>query len=149
MAHDRVERSLMDDPVSVLIPRAPYTLHINATVADAVEMLLKHNIGAVLIVDVDDQLAGIFSERDLLMKVAGKYESYKTAYLRDYMTRELVTVRENDSLAFALHKMSVGGYRHLPVVQEGKLVGMVSVRDMLGHITRLCEKPPTGGPSDG
>ena len=44
-----------------------------------------------------------------------------------------------DTLAFALHKMDVGGYRHLPILREGRPVGVLSVRDMLRHITRLCK----------
>jgi CBS domain-containing protein len=47
-------------------------------------------------------------------------------------------VRPTDPLAFVLHKMDGGGYRHLPVVQDGRVLGMLSVRDMLKHITRLC-----------
>ena len=54
------------------------------------------------------------------------------------MTRRPETIRSSDSLAFALHKMDCGGYRHLPVVQDGRLLGMISVRDMLRHITDIC-----------
>ena len=49
-------------------------------------------------------------------------------------------MREDDTLAFALHKMDVGGYRHVPVVKGGQPLGMLSVRDMLRHITRLCKE---------
>ncbi len=55
-------------------------------------------------------------------------------------TADLETVRLTDPLAFVLHKMDGGGgYRHLPVVQDGRVLGMLSVRDMLRHITRLCK----------
>ena len=139
-AHDRVEHSLMHDPVSVLAPQAPVTLPADATVAQAVDVLLQRQIGAVALVDEAGAIVGIFSERDLMMKVAGRQDVYSAIVVRDFMTPDPLTVRETDTLAFALHKMAVGGYRHLPVVREGKLVGMVSVRDMLGHITRLCAK---------
>ncbi len=69
-AHDRVERSLMEDPVSVLKPRPPVTLSPNATVGEAIQAMLADNIGAVLIVE-GGKLVGIFSERDLLTRVAG------------------------------------------------------------------------------
>ena len=59
--------------------------------------------------------------------------------VREVMTPGPESVRETDTLAFALHKMDIGGYRHLPVVREGRVVGMVSVRDLLRHITRLCK----------
>ena len=148
-AHDRVERSLMDDPVSVLTPQTPVTLPADATVAQAVDVLLRRQIGAVALVEESGAIVGIFSERDLLMKVAGQHELYSAISVRDFMTPDPVTVRETDTLAFALHKMAVGGYRHLPVVRDGKLVGMVSVRDMLGHITRLCAKTGGGVLGDG
>jgi CBS domain-containing protein len=54
------------------------------------------------------------------------------------MTRNPETVSLNDSLALALQKMDVGGYRHLPVVEDGKPVGVISVRDMMRHLTKLC-----------
>ncbi len=149
MAQDRVEQSLMDDPVHVLLPRQPITLLPTATVAEAVEVMLKSDIGAVLIVDTQGELIGIFSERDLLLKVAGEYPARIQHPVSDFMTRRPETVRLSDSLAFALHKMDCGGYRHLPVVHEGRLVGMVSVRDMLEHITRICTRRSSGhsGPS--
>jgi CBS domain-containing protein len=56
------------------------------------------------------------------------------------MTPRPETVRETDSLAFVLHKLDSGGYRHLPVVKNGLPVGMISVRDILRHITRLCKR---------
>ena len=103
----------------------------------------------VLLLDEKGALAGIFSERDLLMKVAGKHEIFASTFIREFMTPDPVTVRESDTLAFALHKMAIGGYRHLPVMRDQKLVGMVSVRDMLAHITRICDKPGTGVLDDG
>ncbi|MGH7224104.1 MAG: CBS domain-containing protein, partial [Gemmataceae bacterium] len=59
--------------------------------------------------------------------------------IQDFMTADPETVRPTDTLAFALHKMDVGGYRHLPVLKDGQLLGIISVRDMLRHMTRLCK----------
>lgn len=144
VAQDRVERSLMDDPVHVLLPRTPITLPPYAAVGDAVDVMLRGDIGAVLIVDAAGGLVGIFSERDLLMKAVCAGDGYERRPVGDFMTRRPETVRLSDSLAFALHKMNCGDYRHLPVVQEGQLVGVVSVRDMLEHITRLCDRRAKG-----
>lgn len=141
--HDRVEHSLMHDPVSILQPRSPLTLTSEATVAEAINKLLEHNIGAILITDESSALVGIFSERDLLMKVAGLSADYPTRPVREFMTPRPETVRESDTLAFAMLKMNSGGYRHLPVMQDGQLIGVISVRDMLEHITRICNKTPT------
>jgi CBS domain-containing protein len=106
--------------------------------------MLDRNIGALPVVDAAGQLVGIFSERDLLLKVAGLEADHANRPVKDYMTTRPETVRETDSLAFALHKMDVGGYRHLPVLRGGRLVGMISVRDLLRHITRLCQPCPEG-----
>jgi CBS domain-containing protein len=139
VAQDRVERSLMDDLVSVLKPRRAVTLPTTATVGDAVRTMLACDIGAVLIVDAAGHLVGIFSERDLLTKVAGTDPDYAARPVREFMTPDPETVEATHTLAFALHKMDCGSYRHLPVLEAGRPVGMISVRDMLRHITRLCK----------
>jgi CBS domain-containing protein len=138
-AQDRVERSLMDDPVRALRPRPAVTLPPTATVGQAIQTMLAHNVGALLIVDAAGRLLGIFSERDLLTKVAGTQADYAERAVREFMTAGPEAVREDDTLAFALHKMDVGGYRHVPVVKDGQPLGMLSVRDMLRHITKLCK----------
>jgi CBS domain-containing protein len=138
-AHDRVERSLMEDPVRALQPRKPITLRPTASVSEAIESMLARNVGALLIVDAAGKLLGIFSERDLLTKVAEAHHRYAELPVRQFMTPDPETVTLDDTLAFALHKMDVGGYRHLPVVQDGLPVGVISVRDLLRHITRLCK----------
>jgi CBS domain-containing protein len=139
-AQDRVERSLMEDIVQVLQPRTPITLPPTATVADAMKVMLDRDIGAVLIVHDNGRVAGVFSERDLLTKVAGVVLDYSGRPVSEFMTPDPETVRPTDSLAFVLQAMDCGGYRHLPVLEGGRAIGMISVRDMLRHVTRLCQK---------
>src|SRR5205809_6933904 len=139
-AYNRIERSLMEDPVLVLRARDAVTVLPETTVGDTIQMLLSHDIGALLVVDKAGKLAGIFSERDLLTRVAGQVDPFAHLPVRQFMTANPETVTSEDTLAFALHKMDVGGYRHLPVLDsKGAPVGVVSVRDMLRHITRLCK----------
>jgi CBS domain-containing protein len=137
VALDRVQRSLMEDTVAALRPRAPVTVRSTATVREAVELLLDRNIGAVPVLEAGE-LVGILSERDLLVEAAGVAGCLEQP-VSVYMTPRPETVRETDSLAFALHKMDSGGYRHLPVLRDGRLVGVVSVRDLLRHVTALCK----------
>ncbi len=139
VAQDRVEQSLMEDTVSQLQPRQAIALTPAATVKQAIDLLLSHDIGAVVIVDDDGKLLGIFSERDLLTKVASPTVDHMARPVRDFMTPNPATVRPTDTLAFVLHQMDVGGYRHLPVLKDGQPLGMISVRDMLHHMTRLCK----------
>jgi CBS domain-containing protein len=137
-AHNKVERSLMEDPVSGLRPREPVVVRPTASVREAIQVMLARDIGALLVVDTQGKLVGIFSERDLLTKVAGN-EAYADKPVRDFMTGDPETITSSDTLAFALHKMDSGGYRHLPVISNGRPTGVISVRDLLRHFTRLCK----------
>jgi CBS domain-containing protein len=138
VAINRIERSLMEDHVRTLRPKQPVTVFPTTTVGETIQLLLDNDIGALLVVDKRGKLVGIFSERDLLTKVAGLYASYADLPVQMFMTRNPEIVTADDTLAFALHKMDVGGYRHLPVLQDDFPIGVISVRDMLRHITRLC-----------
>jgi CBS domain-containing protein len=138
VAQDRVERSLMEDTVRELSPRQAITLGPMTTVKQAIEVMLGSDIGAVLIVNEGGELIGIFSERDLLTRVANPTVDETMRPVKDFMTPNPETVRLTDTLGFVLHKMDCGGYRHLPVLKDGQPLGMISVRDMLRHITRLC-----------
>jgi CBS domain-containing protein len=138
VAIDRVERSLMEDTVASLRPRAPVTIARTATLGEAIALLLARDIGALPVVDAGGALVGILTERDLLLEAAG-VEGHAGHPVEDYMTLRPETVRETDTLAFALHKMDSGGYRHLPVLRDGRLVGIVSVRDLMRHVTGLCK----------
>src|SRR5207244_3870741 len=124
-AQNRVERSLMEDPVALLQPREPLTLRATATVAEAMRTMLAKDVGALLVVDAEGKLLGIFSERDLLTKVAGIHADYAGRPIVDFMTSKPETVSSGDTLAFALHKMDVGGYRHMPLLLDGKPAGVI------------------------
>jgi CBS domain-containing protein len=139
VAHDQVERSLMEDAVCSLHPPEPITALPTTSVSDAIQTMLKRDIGALLVVDASGMLLGIFSERDLLTKVAGEDADYAKMTVGESMTAKPECVEACDTLAFALHKMDVGGYRHLPVMDDGRPAAVLSVRDMLRHITRMCK----------
>ncbi len=127
---------LVNDKVKDLQPPAPYLLDRKATIQDALAQFSTHRIGAVLIVDEQKQLLGILSERDITLRVAGLHDAIQNLCVEDFMTPKPETVQLTDPLVFALHKMDVGDYRHLPVVDKGVPVGMISVRGLLAHMTR-------------
>ncbi len=100
------------------------------TVRDAAERMTDRNIGAVAVVEAGT-LAGIFSERDIMRRVVAAGLNPADTTVSSVMTRELVVAAPSDNLDAALQKMHAIGSRHLPVVDEGKLVGMISIRDLL------------------
>jgi CBS domain-containing protein len=83
-------------------------------------------------VTVDDRLVGIFTDRDAVVKAAGKdLDAYK---VRDFMTADPVVLRHDDPIALAIHKMAVGGFRHIPVIKDGRPTGVVTARDVFHHL---------------
>src|SRR5437588_8693493 len=126
---NRVERSLMEEPVSVLPVHTPTTVSPDTPLCQAMARMLEGNIGAVLVVDAAGRLLGILSERDLLKKVAGVHQPYAELPVSRFMTARPEAVAPTDPLSFALHRMDAGGYRHIPVVEAGRPVSVVSVRD--------------------
>jgi CBS domain-containing protein len=135
---DRIERNLMETPVAALRPPRPVTVPPTTTLAEVMRLMLERDLGAILVAGGDGKLLGIFSERDLLIKVAGLHEAYAELAVSQFMTSKPETISAEDTLAFAIHKMDIGGYRHLPLVKDGRPTGVISVRDMVRYITRLC-----------
>jgi CBS domain-containing protein len=134
---DRVERSLMTDPVLALGPREPVTVPDSADLGQAISLMIDRGVGAVLVTGAGGRLVGILTERDILSKVAGRPD-FTALPVRDFMTANPETVAPTDTLGFAVGKMDAGGYRHLPVVESGRPVGVISVRDVIRSVTRLC-----------
>jgi predicted transcriptional regulator len=102
------------------------------SVADAIRRMHEAGADCLLVCD-NDRLVGIFTDRDAVVKVAGKGRS--TAAVRDVMTPDPVVLRPDDHLAVAIHKMAVGGFRHIPVVDAaGRPTAVVSAADVFRHI---------------
>jgi len=137
---NKVERSVMFDLVKSLKQKEPVTIHDSATVGEAMALMVSANVGAMLVVDAARKLVGIFSERDLLKKIAGVVADYAELPITQFMTPRPESVAPTDTLNFVLQKMDAGGYRHVPVVEDGKPIGILSARDMLRFLTRLCRE---------
>ena len=136
-SNDTVEGSLITHMVGVLRPRPPVTVPADATLDVAVAAMIAEQVGAVLVVGPGGQLVGILTERDFLTRVAGS-PGYGALPVSQFMTRDPEAVAPTDPLGFALAKMDLGGYRHLPVTESGRPVGVISVRDILRHVMHLC-----------
>jgi CBS domain-containing protein len=104
-------------------------LPASTTVRAAARYMAERHIGAVL-VGQDGKLQGIFTERDLLMRVVARDRDPDSTALGEVMTADPDTVGPNDLASLALERMRTSGYRHVPVVQNGAVVGIVSLRDL-------------------
>ncbi len=134
MPESAVERSLLTERVSVLKPNKPVTVEADTPVGEVLRMLVNENIGSLIVVQ-NDEPTGIFSERDALMKLNVEAAALSERPVREFMTPAPETLVESAKLVFALQRMDVGGYRHLPIVDDdGKLTGIVSVRDILRYL---------------
>lgn len=137
-------RSLDGQTLKVAIRTLPLakavTVTPTATIQDAVENMQKNRHGAVL-VEKDGKLVGIFTERDVLMKLAGKGKDWKKEKVADHMTANPECLADNASLAYALNMMTEGGYRHVPIVDaKGKPLNVLSMRDVVAYICGFFEK---------
>jgi CBS domain-containing protein len=130
----RVEADLLRDRIERLWPKSPSTVPPEMPVGQVLQKMVDERIGCVMVVK-EELLVGIFSERDALMKINADASRLKDRPVSQYMTSNPVTLEANDRIAFALHKMDVGGYRHIPILFSGKLVGVISIRDILRYLT--------------
>jgi CBS domain-containing protein len=129
-----VEADLLRDRIERLWPKTPSTVPPDMTVGAVLNKMVGETIGCVMVVD-EGELIGIFSERDALMKLNVDAPKFLAKPIAQFMTQRPVTLNTSDKIAFALHKMNVGGYRHLPILFDGKLAGVISIRDILRYLT--------------
>jgi CBS domain-containing protein len=132
---NEVECSLLEDRVGVLAPKKPFTVAATTPVGDVLRLLVENRIGCVVVAD-GDQPVGIFSERDALLKIGTAAGELAGRPVSEFMTANPETLVQTAKLAFAVQRMDLGGYRHLPIVgPQGELAGIISARDILRHLT--------------
>ena len=115
---------------------APNVIDAGASVHDAIERMRSEGIDCLLVTE-GEALVGIFTDRDAILKVAGQRDGDRT--VRDVMTPDPVILRSGDPVAVAIHKMAVGGFRHVPIVKGGVPVAVVSARDVFRHLAAGTE----------
>jgi CBS domain-containing protein len=134
MRSSSVEAGLFRDRISVLEPKRPATVSPNASVGEVLEKMAGDSIGCVVVVK-GDEVVGIFSERDALLRLNIEAAQLADRPISEFMTPQPETLEADDKIVFALHKMDLGGYRHVPILSGGKLEGVISVRDILRYLT--------------
>jgi CBS domain-containing protein len=112
----------------------------NASLAAAVDVLAEKRIGALLILGADRRVVGILSERDIVRTLAERGAAALDAPVSVAMTRKVSTCNESETIAVIMERMTAGKFRHVPVVDQGRLVGIVSIGDVVKHRLHEMER---------
>ena len=108
-----------------------FSIEPTADLAAAAKLLSTHRIGAIVIRGAGGRLAGILSERDIVRAVSEQGAAALSATVGQVMTRTVTTCGENDSIADIMERMTAGKFRHMPVLRDGHLIGVVSIGDVV------------------
>jgi CBS domain-containing protein len=116
---------------AIIADQQPVSAEADTSVAEAARIMRSRSVGALLVME-GARLAGIFTERDALFRVIAEGRDPQATRLREVMTRDPRTISPERPFGHALHIMYEGGFRHMPVVSDGRAIGVVSARDALG-----------------
>lgn len=107
------------------------TIHPDTSLAHAARLLSRHGFGALVASEDGHRLAGIISERDIVRRIAEHGAAALDVPVRSVMVREVVTCTRSDTCEHLMRLMTEGRFRHVPVVEDGRLIGMVSIGDVV------------------
>lgn len=116
------------------------TISPDAPLTEAVSSLAEHRIGAIVAVSGDGRLEGILSERDVVRILAEKGTEILSSPVSSVMTRAVVTCGPDESIAVIMERMTRGRFRHVPVVENGRLGGIISIGDVVKHRVEEMER---------
>jgi CBS domain-containing protein len=135
------DATLLEEPLSALPLRRPIVFAASHNVSEAVRAMQAEHFGCVVVTEdgtTRSRLAGIFTERDVLLRIVGRGRNPATLPLGKVMTSAPDTLRESSPIASALHLMSIEGFQHLPVVdRDGRPAYVASVRDIVAFLVEL------------
>ena len=114
-----------------------FTIEPTATLETAVEILAERRIGALIVLGADRRVIGILSERDIVRALAKDGTAVLKETLSQVMTRKVHTCTSDETVSAIMERMTTGKFRHIPVVEQDRLVGLVSIGDVVKH--RLME----------
>lgn len=142
LAYDQEEGTgdslgVLAEPLTHLNPRPAECVELSTPMIEVLARLKGKNVGCVQVVDEQGKLVGIFTERDVLYKVAGLIKDLDRIFVESLMTADPTALQPDTAIQHALHLMSVHGFRHIPLIDENyHPVGIVSFRDVVGFIER-------------
>ena len=115
------------------------TIGAEKTICDAVKVLVEKNIGSLIVMDEKGGVAGIFTERDVLKQCNQCLESFRDIKVEDVMTRNLIVASPDDDLDYVENIMTQNRIRHLPIISNQKLAGMISIGDLVNVLRGECK----------
>lgn len=134
-----MDSKTLRSPIKSLNRRNPICVNATDSVRKVIDTMKQHKIGCVCITR-KEKLVGIFTERDILKKVMGSQLDIADTLVEEVMTPNPEYLFEDDQMAFALNRMHMGGFRHIPLVNlEGTPVGVISVRDIAAHVVNSIQ----------
>ncbi|PEN14326.1 histidine kinase [Longibacter salinarum] len=118
-----------------------FTVDSDATVFHAIELMVQHNVGSLLVLDPnpdpgESPVEGIFTERDYLRRIALKGRTSRTTKVEEVMTSEVISVSPFNTVKECMQLMTEAKIRHLPVVEDGELQGLISIGDCVRQVSR-------------
>lgn len=116
------------------------TIEPTANIAAAAKRLAERRIGALVVTGPDRRVVGILSERDIIQALAAHGTAALDLSLTEVMTRKVVTCSAGDTISSLMERMTEGKFRHMPVLEQGKLVGIVSIGDVVKHRLQEMER---------
>lgn len=128
-----VEEDIVKRPLVDLIPRDPLVIDPETTLREVIEKLVETGRNCALVVS-ENTIVGIVTERDILLRVAHCYAQVADRPVRSVMTSDPERLRPSDTVAYGLNRMVVGDFRHVPIEDDGKALGVVSVKHVLGYM---------------
>lgn len=135
--HRVLDGEVFREPVKLLGSRTPVCIVEGTTVENAIEQMREHRIGCLLVTR-DGSLVGVFTERDVLYRVVAERRDTRTTTVGSVMTADPESLPADAEIAWAVNRMSFGGYRHVPLVDaEQRPVGIVSVKDVVSYLAEF------------
>lgn len=117
-----------------------FSIEPTATLETAVKTLAQHRIGALLVLGPDRRVVGILSERDIVRVLAERGADVLKQPLSQVMTRKVVTCSQSDTVDVLMQRMTTGKFRHLPVVEQDQVIGVISIGDVVKHRVQEMEQ---------
>jgi len=136
-AASELEEHLLQDRLGEVGAKEALNVAPGDPVSLAVHFMRDEDVECVLVRDEDGDIVGILTERDILLKAAGAKRDLMATTVKDIMSPDPVMLREGDTLAVAMHKMSLGGFRHIPFVAGDGTTLLVSIQDVFRHLAEF------------